>query len=674
MLCVFIQNIHAQQLGQNCTEDLIPRQDKHTRLFGFANLAGEWLIPAHYVKVYPFIGNKAVVMLGTKLGVINCEGYLVIPAEYDDFTIFNVDKTWAKKAGNWSLINDHGKILSDQMSDVRTIQPEYDFIWVKKNNLWGIFSERSLQFTAKPQFEMFQVISEAASIVKTGDSLGVISHDDGTFFIKQNVSNINKLNKTAFAFKQRGKWGVFDDEGAFWMKPDYDTISLANSKLLVVKKDSLYGLIDFKEKEVVPIKYAMISPFNNGLAMIKQGGKYGFINQHGKIISPIAFDTASDFRNGYSIVKINGLYGIIDVTNKFSVKPEFENIISNSNQNGAASFYGLKKEGKWSVVASRMEKISEDKFDSLCINDTTTFMRVLVNNKYRYYNLTRGNYELPLSFTDAQEFRNAMAIVNNEGKFGVINEKGLFLVPANYEDVDYEFLNGKYIFYVKEKGKWGVQGFDGKMIVPCEYELLVTSDNKFFKAKKNGKYGMLKINGQECIEFKYQFLSNGKESSVMPEWPSIVYDGKKYGLIDPKGEELIKPSLDKIFYLEEGLYGFQRKKEVGILRANGTMVVDGDFSDLKPFMDKIAMAKKGDKWGYIALGGKYFIQPLYDEVSPFVKNTACVKLNGLWGVIDKSGKMIRKPEYESFKDLGNGDRIFIKEGKEFKVNELGGLK
>jgi hypothetical protein len=74
------------------------------------------------------------------------------------------------------------------------------------------------------------------------------------------------------------------------------------------------------------------------------------------------------------------------------------------------------------------------------------------------------------------------------------------------------------------------------------------------------------------------------------------------------------------------------------------------------------------------LGGKYFIQPLYDEVSPFVKNTACVKLNGLWGVIDKSGKMIRKPEYESFKDLGNGDRRFIKEGKEFKVNELGGLK
>jgi hypothetical protein len=670
------QDISAQQLGQNCPEDLIPRQDKHTRLFGFANLAGEWLIPAHYVKVFPFVGNKAVVMLGTKLGVINCEGYLVIPAEYDDFTIFNVDKTWAKKAGDWSLINDQGKVLvSEKMSDVRTIQPEYDFIWVKKNDLWGIFSERSLQFTAKPQFDMFQVISEAASIVKTGDSLGVISHDDGSFFIKQNVSNINKLTKTAFAFKQRGKWGVFDDEGAFWMKPEYDTISLANSKLLNVKKDGLFGVIDFKEKEVIPIKYEMISSFNNGLAMVKQGGKFGFMNQHGKIISPIAFDTAHDFKNGYSIVKINGLYGVIDVNNKFSLKPEYENVIRNYNTlTNSLPFYGIKKEGKWTLLGSRMEKISEDSFDSLCINDTTSFMRVMVNQKYRFYNVTKGSYELANTFTAAQEFRNGMAIVGIEGKFGVINDKGLFLVPALYEAIDYEFLNGKYIFYVKLNGKIGVQGLDGKLIVPCEYDLLVTSDSKFFKAQKNGKYGVLKISGQECVAFKYSFLSNGKETIGVPEWPCISADGKRFGLIDAKGEELIKPIYDQIFYLGEGLYGYQKKKDFGIVRANGVMLVENDFSALTPFVDKIAMAKKGDNWGYIALGGKFFIQPNYQEITPFVKNFACVKSDGLWGIIDKSGKYLRKPEFEDYKDFGNGNRRFYKNGKEFKIDEFGVVK
>jgi hypothetical protein len=298
----------------------------------------------------------------------------------------------------------------------------------------------------------------------------------------------------------------------------------------------------------------------------------------------------------------------------------------------------------------------------------------MVNQKYRFYNVGKGTYELPNTFTTAQEFRNGMAIVGVDGKFGVINDKGLFLVPALYEAIDYEFLNGKYIFYVKLNGKTGVQGMDGKLIVPCDYDLLVTSDAKFFKAKKNGKYGVLKINGQECVEFKYAFLSNGKESVGVPEWPCISSDGKRVGLIDTKGEELIKPIYDQIFYIGEGLYGYQKKKDVGIVRANGVMVVDGDFSELKPFIDKIAMAKKGEKWGYIALGGKFFIQPIYEEVSPFVKNTACVKLDGLWGIIDKSGKVLRKPEYEDFKDFGSGDRRMFKAGKEYKVDELGVLK
>lgn len=669
---VLCQVAYAQQMGQNCPEDLIPRQDKHSRLYGFANLAGEWVIPAHYVKVFPFVGNKAVVMLGTKLGVINCEGYLVIPAEYDDFTIFNVDKTWAKKAGNWSLINDSGKVLaSDQMSDVHTIQPEYDFIWVKKNGLWGIFSEKTLTFTAKPQFDMFQVISEAASIVKTGDSLGVISHDDGTFFIKQNISNIIKLTKTAFAFKQRGKWGVFDDEGAFWMKPEYDTISLASPKLLNVRKNGLYGVIDFKEKEIIPVKYESISVFNNGLAKVKQDGKYGFINQHGKVIVPINFDQADDFKNGYSVVKQDTLYGIIDPTNKFAVKLEYQNIVRNYFTN---PYFGLKLAGKWTVLASKMDKVSDDKFDTLFINDTTTFMRVVVDNKYKYYNLLKGTYSLNQSFTSANEFRNGMALVSNDGKFGIINEKGEILVPTAYEAIDYEYLNGKYIFYVKNNGKWGVQTSDGKFLLPCEYELLVTSEGKFFKAKKGGKYGVLKITGQPVLDFKYTFISNGKESKVLPEWPAIVMDGKKYGLIEAKGEEVFKPSVDSIFYLGEGLYGYKKKKDYGILRSNGGYLNEGEFTDIKPFVDKVAMAKKGEKWGYIALGGKFFIQPLYQEVSLFYKNNAAVKLDGLWGIVDKTGKVIRKQEFEEFKDFGNGNRVFYKAGKEFKIDENGVVK
>lgn len=658
----------SAQLGQNCPEDLIPRQDNKSRLYGYSNLAAEWIIPAHYVKVYPFIGNKAVVMLGTKLGVINCEGYLVIPAEYDDFTIFNVDKTWAKKAGTWSLINDKGqKLINEEMSDVHTIQAEYDFIWVKKDKLWGIFSERSFKFIAKPQFDMFQTLSEAASIVKLGDSLGVISHEDGTYFIKPNIQNIIKINKTAFAFKQAGKWGVFDDEGAIWMQPNYDTIYVTTSKLLTVRKDNQWGIIDFKEKEVLPIKFQEVGAFSNGLSKVKLNDKYGFVNQHGKTIIPIIYDTAHDYKNGNAIVMQNGKYGIIDGNNKAIAKIEFQDIVRNYSQ----PYYVAKKENKWSFYSISFEKIAPESFDKIFITDSSAFMRVVNNEKCQFFNLQKGNFTFGNTYQECKAFSNGFALIMLNDKWGVVNEKGILIIQTNYENIDYEYNNGKYIFFVKDKGKVGVLTQDGKQMIPIDYDLITSSDKGLFKVKKGNKYGILKSNGQVSLDFKYDYMSSGKDSVLVPEFPAIIQDGKKYGLINEKGNEILKPSYDHIKYLGENLYAFQKKKLWGLLKADGNILVEAEYQYIGLYNEKLAPVEKDGKWGYIALGGKFAIQPIFEEVGIFYKDYACVKENGKWGVIYKNGKWYRKPEFDTYLDTKDGYRVLTKDGKEHKLNESG---
>jgi hypothetical protein len=83
----------------DCEEELFSKKDKQTRLFGYVNAIGEYRIPPAFLKAMPFVGRNAIVQKGKRFGVINCEGILVVPAEYEEIASFSNGKRWIKKAG-----------------------------------------------------------------------------------------------------------------------------------------------------------------------------------------------------------------------------------------------------------------------------------------------------------------------------------------------------------------------------------------------------------------------------------------------------------------------------------------------------------------------------------------------------------------------------------------------
>ncbi|HRH35891.1 MAG TPA: WG repeat-containing protein, partial [Catalimonadaceae bacterium] len=150
----------------DCEEELFSKKDKKTRLFGYVNMLGEYRVPPTFLKAMPFSGKYAVVQQGKKFGVINCEGILVVPADYDEIASFINGKGWMKTNNLWGLVDFKGKIL---------IQPTYEEVqeintfngtvtWVKKGGLWGLISRETGRMLVAPSYEAISTLSDSAGI------------------------------------------------------------------------------------------------------------------------------------------------------------------------------------------------------------------------------------------------------------------------------------------------------------------------------------------------------------------------------------------------------------------------------------------------------------------------------------------------------------------------------
>lgn len=659
---------YAQKLGQSCKEDMIPSFDKTTRTYGYRNLFGEWNVPAAYTKVYPFVGNKAIVMKGTKLGVINCDGYLIIDAIYEDFAVFNVNKVWAKKDGLWGLINEKGGvIIKPSFNDLKKIGPQYDYVWVKKGDLWGIFSEKSLNFVAKPIFKAYTIVSEAVSLVQFNDSLGVIENESGAYLIPPKITNVEKISNKNFAIQINGKWGLLDEGAKQITLIEYDSIALRTPSVVLVKKDGKYGLLNVHGKVILPIIYDKIKDFNEGQAPILLNGKWGSVHQSGKIITSPTYQELRRYKKTLAIAKLDQKFGLIDLLNKTKVPFEYDALYTEYSNN----YYSGCKNGKYTFLGSKGEKLNDLAVDSIYYGDSSEYVRVKTPDGIKYYNVNTSSYLFSQSFTAASSFYSGFSIVGSKGYFGVINTKGEKIVDYIYDTIVYEKLAGNIVFMVKKNNKLGLVSNLGKQILETEYELISNCEQRFFRCKKNGIYGIVKNTGESQVPFEYDYISNQIQNPTWPPYPAVFTKGKKSGFINFNGEETFSAN-GKISYLGEGLYLLNYKTNNQLIKSTGQQLPT-DIEEVNAFSEKVAVAKQNSKYGYITSTGNWAIKPTYDEAYIFENKLAIVKMNNKYGVIDRSGKWIIIPEYDNI-EMINGIRFLIKGENRFQLLSSGRLK
>jgi WG containing repeat len=236
-------------------------------------------------------------------------------------------------------------------------------------------------------------------------------------------------------------------------------------------------------------------------------GKFGFTNDGVWTIQPV-YDEVTEFYDGpYAFVKMKGKWGIINQQGKVIVPFEFSKI-SNLDV-GQDQLYAVVKDKRYGLLSLQSGKLIAD-----CV------------------------YEKEFMFNDGIIPRQGnLSVVYKNKKAGLVNEKGIEIVPCIYDGGKRPFaeLDFDAYFLVRQKNLVGVIDTSGTQVVPCLYEKIKICDSmeKTFEVVINGKNGMCAFDGKVMIEPIYDkpFFFEG-------EYSLVKFKGN-YGVINKEGKTVM---------------------------------------------------------------------------------------------------------------------------------------
>lgn len=253
------------------------------------------------------------------------------------------------------------------------------------------------------------------------------------------------------------------------------------------------------------------------------------------------------------------------------------------------------------------------------------------------YKDKQGLVKINPQFQYATKFMGDIAIVAKGEKLGAINKDNKLVIPFRYDFLrpldTSEFLFGSRAKYFGEHFM-GVMTRDEKVKIPAEYNS-ISKYNNCYTVTKNvdsimGKnsfgdvrsvkfyYGLFDINGKVLIPCKYDYLSWVNDSLLVLTTGGL---GTNQALFNKKGKQLTGFEYMVFGKFLEGVAKARIGNKFGFIYPTGKVVIPIEFDYCEDFNNGFALIKKGDNWGAINKKGIIVIEPTkeYQEVKTELK-------------------------------------------------------
>lgn len=340
----------------------------------------------------------------------------------------------------------------------------------------------------------------------------------------------------------------------------------------------------------------------------------------------------------------------------------------------------LKKNEKKHCTNCGTELMGTEKFCPHCGND----IRVQEQKQDKKKNWKKQAFVIALSlfllmsvvtvhfYQKEQEAKNYLAVVENEeGKYGVINAKGEYVVPCDYNKISIE--NDKIIVRVEEEDdeyKYGIVDKTGREILECKYSYMRVGENGIITVIENDKSKFINENGKKVIEKEYYRASPfGKKNLAAVQEKE---NGWNWGFINEEGEEVIPCEYESVGeFSESGLAAAAISGEDGMrwgfINEKGEEVIPFEYDDVTMFSENglAGVAKEAGegedgeilyKWGFINWRNEEVIPFEYDYVYEEFNDDGVIPVGKeveedegseyVFGAIDDSGEEVIPMEYD----------------------------
>ena len=296
--------------------------------------------------------------------------------------------------------------------------------------------------------------------------------------------------------------------------------------------------------------------------------------------------------------------------------------------------------------------------------------------------------EQVLQLTDREKYLLSLpdgefAKVEEKGKCGFkLRSTGEIVIPLKYDYVDH-FREG--LAPVKLNGKWGRIDKTGKEVIPLKYDDTWPFREGLAYVKLNGKCGYIDKTGKELTPLKYGYCP----SAIFQEGLGMVTLNGKWGFIDKTGKEVIPLKYDYAYSFSEGLAVVELNGKRGCIDKTDKEITPLKYDEVWSFNEGLALVKLNGKYGYIDKTGKEITPLKYDYVGSFSEGLAYVNIGGKrygldrliggkWGYIDKTGEEVIPLKYDDASSFSGGKAKVMTKNifgieKEFYIDKNGNI-
>ncbi len=642
---------------------------------------------------------------GNKKGLLDAQGNVLIPYDYDDLGWSTGDKSVEGEVigyqleGKWGIVN---------LENERITRAIYSGIWpwqqdrfiasrtgiYSNKNFYGVLNSRG---KAVVGFKYYSITPRENLLlvgIETNKRLlfGLLDRDNGEI-IPANYLNIQFLSSSHFAVtNQFKKIGIFESTDRKLSEFELDSISDFQGEYALIYKEGKTGVLNREAKVLIEPFYKAVDLRSKPELKVLSYDKWSFVDSTNNEFNNFFCDSIFPIRNNlYQILVgdaeaiVNGEVGqyhfgrwrisyhepgviLVKTGTKFGMIDEFGNVILDfvydSIRYDQGYVYSLKKAGSekgWSLRNSLGQEIGLVKYQEI---QNITERRIMARRKdhWGYLNPV-GKEVIACKFSRAENFDGGIARVEYLDGLGVIDRNGNWVVHPYQARIE----NGpRGLFITKEYFRSFVFNEEGDTIY-SSYNLLEGREWGILE-KDQGRVGLLNRTGQRILDPVYDRIKPILRDSLFAAWQQ-----RSGGIFDLTGNYILKFNRDyeDILFVSNDYLGVKLDGKYGLIDFKGNLRIANRYDGIRPFEDGLVPIKLRGKWGLVNSSEKLVVQPHYDSIGVFQGGFAIVLRDKKKGMIDKKGKELLRPEFNEIRRLGNGNFLLQKHGKWGLGNQLG---
>ena len=470
---------------------------------GFFNLCGyvdatskESKIPQKYERAFRFSEGLAGVKLDDKFGFIDSSGKMVIAPKFDLVAQFNMGLAEVLVEDHIGVIDRSGKYVV-KPNFARAIPFTSDVMLVAKGKWRGSWKRKWLKSRKISHYPDQSVLKGLSSYF---------------FNLEQEPLGLYHVSK-GWITEPNFKFRLFDvsDRGLIW------AAKITNGK-------DLFGLLKSDGTWQVKPTYSHVQRLNKGLAVVKGVSKDSVYNQHGRLIASS---------------------GAVDQNGKLTIPHKLDSLGSGRRKSSRT------RKGMLKAPATPKAILAGDNLEVIIARCPSGLTIRKANGKVK---VSHSNIAEPLPFL----FENTLPTkidcdkpisVQHNGLWAFIRQDGEMINnPPSFAD-QYRFRDG--VTPVKLSGFWGIIDDRGKFLVKPEYDYIRPTKNKLFTVKKSGRKFWINARGKEVPKPKPTEAERNEHLDCRNNTKIFAKDGL-FGIISSEGDVLIEPKYRAINCFSQG--------------------------------------------------------------------------------------------------------------------------